>query len=286
LFRVGLLYITQDFLKYIYDYQIKENDFLSDYSFFNNIPSKDIIKISELCGWIEIKNEEYLTITDKGIAILKQKNYQSKLRHQLKDLIKNSSTSWMPLIKQGRDKLKKYLNPDTVQCFDDANLLDNYNPDIIEWWIEISSYIYDKSEFKNFSIGIYGEKLSLKYEETRVGIKPKWISIDNNNCGYDILSQVSKKDKNQLIIEVKTSRSPWKSAFFYITQNEWLVLSIKKNAVLHLWSVSSKTKFGLLDIPALKKHIPKNFGKGEWNITKIPFSITEPLKKDIKLELM
>lgn len=82
-----------------------------------------------------------------------------------------------------------------------------------------------------------GERLTIEYETKRTGREPKWISVESNMDGYDVLSVISPMDKQLLSIEVTASKSGLKE-YFHLTPNEWM-LALKTNRHLfHLWDRS------------------------------------------------
>lgn len=82
---------------------------------------------------------------------------------------------------------------------------------------------WEKKERENREIGLFGEKLVLLYEanklkKAQIDKQPQHISRDEGDgCGYDILSY--DEFGNEIYIEVKTTRSGYKTGF-YISENE------------------------------------------------------------------
>lgn len=184
---------------------------------------------------------------------------------------------WSRTITLGRDKLLKQLNRDENQCFRSACLLESLpENDVVLWWDTLSSKIrfnYDQGKLER---GRVAEKLSLDFETvrlTKLGIDkaPRWIAIDDNTVGYDILSYDNGNfgPVNRLI-EVKSSiASPLR---FFITRNEWeSALKYGQSYYFHIWNLS-------LPIPQLhersalqvRKHIPEDNNRGKWTIAEIP----------------
>ena len=102
---------------------------------------------------------------------------------------------------------------------------------------------------------------------------PKWVAIDNNEDGYDVLSVVSASDARQLSIEVKAS-TMGAAGTFHITQNEWERAQEVENHLFHLWAIKpgSSTALAVVTSTEMEVHIPVNSGSGSWELVEIPFS--------------
>jgi len=276
--NIGILYRTNDFLSFINNININEEEFHKSFQIFKSIKSIYIIDVSIKCKWIYTNSEGYMKPSDKGKKILDNKNDVLRLRLQIKDILKYYIPPWLTLIKRGRKELARNMTPNEKQCFINANLLEESDFDTIKWWDEFIISAYEQEEQKNLKVGRYGEFLSLIYEEIRTGQKPKLISLDVNYAGYDILSQISKDDKTPLYIEVKCSKSPWNKAKFYLTRNEWEVFSMNQNSRIQLWSVNQEINFNTINRDQLQINIPFDSGKGKWENVQIPFNLVDSLK--------
>ena len=97
-------------------------------------------------------------------------------------------------------------------------------------------------------IGREGERLTLEHEKVRTGHQPKWVSIDDNADGYDVLSVVEMSDPRPLSIEVKTS-TMGVSGSFHLTRNEWETSDEAECHLFHLWTLVRDTRPMLAIVP-------------------------------------
>ena len=122
------------------------------------------------------------------------------------------------------------------------------------------------------AIGRQGERLTLAHEEGRTGRKPKWVAVDNNEDGYDVLSIVDMGDQRSLSIEVKSSTMGFSGAF-HVSRNEWERAEETDSHTFHLWAMFSNRDPSLAVIPPheMRSHIPSDQGSGSWESVEIPF---------------
>lgn len=87
---------------------------------------------------------------------------------------------------------------------------------------------YIKKQIDDTLVGNLGEKLVFEYESKRIEklskkdssfkkLKPIWVSLEDDNLGYDILSY--NENKEEIFIEVKSTKAG-KYTNFYISKNE------------------------------------------------------------------
>jgi len=106
-------------------------------------------------------------------------------------------------------------------------------------------------------LGRIGERLVLKYEQNKldeleVNKLVKWVSEENDNEGYDILSYDS--EGNEIHIEVKTSASSKNVMRFYLTKNEYdRLLTDPAYELYYVFDTkTSKPKLHILDIEGIR----------------------------------
>ena len=90
---------------------------------------------------------------------------------------------------------------------------------------------------KDARIGLLGEQMVIEYEKNKMILhnredlipKIKWVSKEDDSCGYDIISYDFDDNGNeyQIFIEVKTTESNEKNIFF-ISRNE--LITMKENS--------------------------------------------------------
>jgi hypothetical protein len=119
----------------------------------------------------------------------------------------------------------------------------------------------------------------MSFELSRNGVNPRWMSLDYNDSGYDLLSRVSHEDASPLAVEVKTSTQPWATALFYVSRHEWEVLSSQEHAVLHLWSIARRPyQHAIVSIPNLFRHMALDQGEGKWQNLACPYREWHPVE--------
>ena len=121
-------------------------------------------------------------------------------------------------------------------------------------------------------IGRVGERLTLQYEHTRTGRNPRWVAIDNNADGYDILSVVGPEDLELLSIEVKTTTLGQRGSFF-LTRNEWDRAIESAAHVFHLWNLIAPQQpvLSVVSREQMSGHVPNDSGDGTWEQVEIPY---------------
>jgi hypothetical protein len=164
---------------------------------------------------------------------------------------------------EGRAYFIKELTPNEKQLFSYANLLDGENLDVVEWWDSFSSKFRNLDSEENLVVGREGEKLTLAYERFKLkplGLQPKWISIDDNNAGYDVLSF---EESEEIKIEVKSTET--ESGILHLTRNQYEKMKANPQAHrIHLWRTNSK-QLAILTIEDIQPHAPIDNGKGYWH---------------------
>ena len=109
-------------------------------------------------------------------------------------------------------------------------------------------------------------EISIQYKGIpEEAIKPPWDGVF-----------VWDEDKNEIFIEVKSSRQP--SGIFYLTRNEWnFSLSVKDSFLIHLW-IQDQEKPRIISFTQLhsKNYTIEDASNAEWSDIKIT-----PIKENI-----
>jgi hypothetical protein len=274
--RVGILYRAQDLLETVQSQLLSEDEFHSAFPVFENVSSADVLGVSKKCGWVQASLDGHLVLSESGIRLLNQHDYVQRLRIQVSDVLMNYKPSWAGLLVRGRHAVSTFADPDATQCFSDAELLNTVDKVAVDWWDSLASRLRGFEEAARVATGRIGERLSIQAEENRTGRTPKWIALEDNNAGYDLVSSVGIQDEQPLVIEVKASTLAISHARYFLSRHEWDVLSTHPNAELHLWhSVSSKPALIRIPIARVTKSIPIDQASGEWQRVRIPFADTE-----------
>ncbi|HHW38318.1 MAG TPA: DUF3883 domain-containing protein [Bacillales bacterium] len=203
------------------------------------------------------------------MEIIAEEDFNSRLKLQLMHMIKAFEPTWSSLFHKGRREAMRYFPPDVLQCFEEASLIDGYEPDVITWWDDLSSISRKSIDDSKLLVGREGEKLSIQYERDRTGYNPEWVSIESNLLGFDILSRTDSTGDTSLKIEVKASKSLSQEFTFYLTQREWDIAQSSLNYIFHLWILGDDPELYVYSLEELKKHIPIDKGEGSWETVKI-----------------
>jgi hypothetical protein len=273
MFHVGVLYRIGGLLRFLHEHPISERQFYEDFSDWDGVCGQHVLKVAFDAGWVDKNPDDTLFVTPGGEELSNIGDPANRLRSEVMRLIDLLKPSWIRLAVRGRKAVETYAPPEAAQCLRESGLLTSVENSIIEWWDSLAIPDRAKNNLKLLGIGRRGEKLSTQYETMRTGHCPDWIAIDNSDAGYDILSRVSQENDSALMVEVKASEMAWEYADFYLSRNEWLVLSEAPHATLHLWSLKSEPPLMVpISMAQLRNHIPCDAGSGVWLQVRIPFS--------------
>ena len=234
-----------------------------------------LLDVAITCNWI-VSDGDNLLLTDRGRKILACKSYgmpPELLKLMLEDYVIGAKPIWRNRIPYGRKEATIFMSKDEKACFQEAGLLvEMPTKDVISWWDHISDIIRNEKQQTLLSTGRSGEEYTLEYEQIRTNAIPKWISIDSNLAGYDVLSKASAEDNSTLLIEVKSSSEDIDYACFYLSRNEWNVASTSSNYLFYLWHITPYKKLlAVLSPQLIEGYIPVDRLSGEWESVSIPF---------------
>ncbi len=220
---------------------------------------------------------------ESGLELLQQlpkeidfRKFSLAIRDILSFLIESRRPWWLRLFPLGRQLLANSLTKDELQTFRIAGLMDvPPTPDVLKWWDYFASRARQNANETNLERGRDGELLTLEYERkrlARLGIheEPKWIAIEDNTAGYDVLSY----DKSEYglvnkLIEVKATTDA--APRMILTRNEWKHASQLEEAYcFHIWALPSQ-KLEILSVKDVSMHVPSDIGSGNWLEVEIKF---------------
>lgn len=199
--------------------------------------------------------------------------YRACIEH----LILRHRPIWVRIMTLGRQKFIQKLSRDEQQCFRGAGLL-REPPDmhVIRWLDQITGRIRHDLNTRNLEQGRRAEQLTIQHEIKRlrqlgIALNPRWISIDDNTAGYDVLSyDPGTVEPTARLIEVKsTIVSPLR---FTVTRNEWnQALKFGNSYHFHIWhfDVGVERLFEKT-VADIKPHIPSDNERGRWRNAEIP----------------
>jgi hypothetical protein len=195
----------------------------------------------------------------------------------LKDLILAQRMGWARVITLGRGRLLRQLERDEQQCFRAALLSeDPPSPDVVEWWDALSGHMRRENDRKRMDRAREAEWFTLQREIQRLAdqgilLQPRWVAIDDNTAGYDILSydQAHPSPRNRLIEVKSTIASPLR---FYITRNEWeQALKYGDAYHFHIWDLAANPpRLFERTVAEVLPHIPEDQAKGKWSTAEVP----------------
>ena len=194
-------------------------------------------------------------------------------RRSFTNLIHAAKPSWRRIIPIGRTTVFKQLNPDELQCFYVSSLTST-PPDLecVQWWTNVGNEIRAEEESLQESRWRVAEYRSFKMESKMLegsDYEPIWVSIDDNNAGYDIKSWRFYDPSEYPLtkfIEVKHSSS---IARFYISRQEWNFATRHREFwELHFWLQEAEQP-KILKFAELENHVAINQGSGRWETMRI-----------------
>ncbi|MCH7290194.1 DUF3883 domain-containing protein [Acinetobacter sp. ANC 3926] len=235
-------------------------------------PSIKTVDTAEALKWLKFNSEGFAEITPAGCELISLITYESQLRQALLDYVDIVRPPWLQNAMYGRISVLRFAGNEIAQIFFEAGLVCKNDDDIVRFWDLLAAKARGQKHDYQIEIGRKGERLTIEYEKERTGKEPKWIALDNNSDGYDVLSILYANKNQPLTIEVKTTTQGI-DGFFYLTRNEWEMSVGSNSHCFHLWNlrVESEPFLAILTLEDLQNHIPVNCGNGAWESVKIPF---------------
>lgn len=236
------------------------------------MPAAQVIEAGFFLRWMSVSPEGMAAATPEGERIRLVEGYEHRLRQAILDYIDAASPPWVQTASFGRKRLLSFAGNQIGQVFLEAGLVDGTEEAVVAFWDDLAARARGQKDDRLNAIGRAGERLSIAYERQRTGRVPKWVAIDNNNDGYDILSVVSADDLRKQSIEVKASTLGFRGSFF-LTRNEWERALEAEQHAFHVWSLAaSPPALAVLDAEALWAHIATDQGSGVWKSIEVPLS--------------
>lgn len=271
-FSPGLLQGCFELLELVDKRGLQVEHVCSSFRKFASVSSESVLKATQSLKWLIADSDGFAVPTARGSVIISESTYEIRLRKALLDFVENEKPAWLQNAIYGRDRVLSFVSLDVGQVFVEAGLSNSTEREVVEFWDDLGARARGLRNEALTSLGRQGERLSLNYEKLRTGRLPKWISIEDNADGYDILSIVSSTDSRLLPIEVKTS-SQGLDGYFYLSRNEWDRSLESDVHTFHLWDVkaSKHPSLAVLTVDEVRRHIPRDLGSGTWQSVKVPF---------------
>lgn len=237
---------------------------------FGGMPAAQVIEAGFYLRWMSVNPEGMAAATPEGERIRLVEGYEQRLRQAILDYIDAAAPPWVQTASFGRKRLLSFAGNQIGQVFLEAGLVDGTDEAVVAFWDALAARARGQKDDRLNTIGREGERLSVAYERRRTGRVPKWVAIDNNDDGYDILSVVSADDLRKQSIEVKSSTLGLRGSFF-LTRNEWERALEAAQHAFHLWALDQR-KLAVVTVDEVATHIAKDQGCGEWKMVQVPMN--------------
>jgi hypothetical protein len=236
--------------------------------------TSDALALAQNLAWVRAGNEGLAELTVAGRKVVSMSTHEDRLLQAILDYIDIFRPSWIQNAAFGRHKVLSYASTGTRQVFFEADLATGTDNRIVKFWDMLAARARGQKEDRLVSIGRRGEYLTVELEKERTRAKPKWISLDSNLEGYDILSIVGPNEEAQVLIEVKATTMGLKG-LFHITRTEWERATASVHHLFHLWLLKGESDtesvLAVVEPDEMRQHVPLNFGEGQWTNFEVPF---------------
>jgi len=241
---------------------------------FGPIATRTIVEHVQALDWVAVNSEGCFIVTERGRLCLQLSQTKNQLRLLLKEYFSSRRDPWLQLARRGRMHVLLQSPPEILQLLHEAGLADDVDEETIEFWDDLATLTRNEGDKKNVETGRVGERMSVQFEHKRTGYEPRWMALESNHYGYDVLTRVSNSNETPLKIETKCSLATVSHAKFHITKFEWQTAEQSNNYNFHIWSVSEKaTMLAVLNVAQVAPHIPINQHGGLWETVEIPFRL-------------
>lgn len=243
----------------------------AEFAKLGGMPASKVVETVQRLDWLRAGDDGIAVLTPGGSRIVDFRGYEPRLRQALLDYIDAVRPSWIQNATFGRARVLAFAGSDIAQVFVEAGLAHGLTDEVVAFWDEMAALARGQKGARLTGIGRDGERLTIAYERVRTGREPKWIAVESNEDGYDILSVAGLDDARLLSIEVKASTLGMCGGF-HLTSNEWDRAVFNDIHVFHLWDVSRPDPcLAVLSRADVDPHVPTNRGGGMWESVEIPF---------------
>lgn len=265
-----------DLLRLIERSDLSFEQIVNSFSHFSTIRSDSIVAFAQVTGWTRSTEDGLAILTLEGSRLLSLGGYEPMLRQALMDHIDTARPAWIQCATYGRSRVMSFAGGGVAQLMVEAGLANGYDDDVVAFWDSLSARARGLRDASLSEIGRKGERLTLKHEAIRTGLKPKWIAINNNADGYDVLSIVDADDPRSLSIEVKAS-TQGTAGTVNLTRNEWEMAQERVMHVFHLWDIrNDPPRLAKISVEEMSGHVPADAGFGCWETLRVPFKAFGP----------
>lgn len=229
------------------------------------------LSLAEGLAWLNINEAGHLQASAAGLMVYGADGYEAALRCILLHYVETQNPDWLQNAVFGRSRVLNFCPIGVRQVLVEAGLAGTPNKEVVGFWDSLAGIARGLQNDHLLAIGREGERLTLVHEETRTGDKPRWVAVDSNQDGYDVLSIAAADDRALLSIEVKASRSGISGAL-HLTRHEWEIALDRPLHLFYLWDLSSNPpKLASVRVDEMAAHIPTDVGAGGWERVEVPF---------------
>ena len=234
----------------------------------------DVLDFAQGLSWVRVGVDGLAEITNSGGRILSLLSHEARLRQAVLDYVDAFSPSWVQNASFGRHKVLSYAGVEAKQVLSEAGLASGKDKETVEFWDKLAARARGQKDIHLAEIGRRGERLTIGREALRTGKEPKWVALENNADGYDVLSIVGPRNGAHLSIEVKSSTQGLRGSF-HITRTEWERAMEAPFHCFHLWMLrgpaDAESSLAVVQPEDMKPHVPLNSGQGTWSNCEVPF---------------
>lgn len=242
-----------------------------EFSKIGVMPAKSVLYLAQTLNWVRAGEDGRAVVTVEGSRILSLSGYEARVRRALLDYIDVVRPPWIQNATFGRNRVITFAGSDIAQVFVEAGLAYGTDKDVVDFWDELAARARGQKGVRLNAVGRAGERLTIELETRRTGRVPKWVSIDSNADGYDVLSIAGPADSRNLSIEVKAT-TVGAAGSFHLTANEWERALVSDLHAFHLWDMrAASPALAVLSKEDVDPHIPADRGNGRWESVEIPF---------------
>ncbi|RLJ64615.1 DUF3883 domain-containing protein [Sulfurisoma sediminicola] len=243
-----------------------------EFARLGGMPAARVVDTAQTLDWLRASEDGTVVLTPGGARLVDLRGYEPRLRRALLDYIDTVRPSWIQNATFGRARVLAFAGSDIAQVFVEAGLAYGISDEVVAFWDEMAARARGQKGARLTGIGRAGERLTIAHERERTGREPKWISVESNEDGYDVLSVAGPGDARLLSIEVKAT-TVGIGGGFHLTANEWDRAVLNDIHAFHLWDISRPVpSLAALSKAEVDPHVPTNRGEGTWESVEIPFN--------------
>lgn len=239
------------------------------------MPPTAALSLAKALDWLDINEVGQLQASAAGMKVHSANGYEAALRCILLHYVGTQNPDWLQNAVYGRSRVLNFCPAGVRQVFVEAGLAGALDDEVVDFWDWLAGIARGLQKDSLTAIGREGERLTLIHEEARTGAAPRWVAIDSNQDGYDVLSVKAANDRAHLSIEVKASRRGMNGAL-HLTRHEWEIAIERPLHAFHLWDLSSTPhRLATVGMDEMAIHIPTDAGAGGWEAVEVPFKAFE-----------